>query len=75
MDITGRRAGLEWGRAEMEGEGRRKGGGDFIVTSWKGVVMICVVGSHAWIFVFQVTELIRCFLYLTQRFSTCLWLA
>lgn len=58
MDITGGRAGLEWDRAGTEGEGRRKEGGDFIVISWEGVVMICVVGSHDWIFVFQVTELI-----------------
>lgn len=58
MSITGRRTGLEWGRAGMEGEGSGKGDGDFFVIPWKGVVMICMVGSHAWIFVFQVTELI-----------------
>lgn len=39
MDITWGRAGLEWDRAGTEGEGRRKEGGDFIVISWKGVVI------------------------------------
>lgn len=61
MGVTGRGARLGWARLGLRWrEKAERGGslGNITVASWKGVVMISVVGSCAWIPVIQVTELI-----------------